>query len=296
MSKTLQFQPAPDWNITGTINFTYEGAEPTDKGPAGALLRMFLCQLGQDEAGLKNVVTEQTFSMGKPSAPGKELSVKVKEPQYETEDKLTAVVPADLMVDGQPQELPFIVLNQEGTWKVDMPATMQRLMGGSMELLTNALEEGMKQMAEGMKGVMEGMGEAMSQAFAGGDSPTALSAEPTHPDLIAFRQEMLDRLSIKWEIRADENAFAVCNPELLKDALDSLFAGIMKLSKLPGGIDKLEAVVALEIQKSSTSKDINRLSHTLIYAIGETEDGRADFFDNANVTQALAMALEGIND
>lgn len=295
MSTTLQFEPAADWNINGTISFTYEGAEPTDPGPAGALLRMFIAQLSQDMDTLKTVVSERTLAMGKPSAPGKDLSVKIKEPTYEGDDKNVAVVPADLMVDGQPQELPFIVNKEETGWKVDMVSTMERMMGGSMDMLTNALEEGMKQMAEGMKGMMEGMGEAMSQAFGSSDSGAALDAVPTHPDLAAFRQKMIDHLGLHWSVKADEDAFAVCNPELLQDVLNALFSGIVEVgATADSGTGMLSAVHEIEFQKDHGFKRLEREGDRLIYIVGETDDGRGDFFHSGESAEALNSALQGI--
>src|SRR2546430_2558911 len=126
---------------------------------------MLIAQLSQDEAGLKAAGTERTLAMGKPSPPGKDHNIKLKPPQFEGGGQTTAVVPAELMVDAQPQELPFIVLKEPDGWKVDMPATMERMLGGTMEELTRALKAGMQQMAEGLKGVMEGMGEAMAKGF-----------------------------------------------------------------------------------------------------------------------------------
>jgi hypothetical protein len=296
MSTTLQFDPAPDWNIDGKITLTYEGASPDDSGPAGAILRMMIAQLSQDKEALKNAVTENTLStMGQPNAPGKDLSVKFKSPQFEGDDQNTAVLPAELLVDGQPQELPFITVKEDSGWKVDMPATLQRLMGGSMEQLTAAFEEGMKQMAEGMKGVMEGMGEAMSEAFGGsGDSTQSLDSEPSHPVLAEFRRNMIDQLGMHWIVRADEDAFATSNPELLQDALDTLFKGIVEVSQTDEGTGRLNAMDTLEIRKEHGPKRIDREGITLIYDIGETEDGRADLYHGADVVAPLAQALEGI--
>lgn len=296
MSTTLQFEPAADWNINGTISFTYEGASPTDPGPAGTLLKMFIAQLSQDMETLKTVVSERTLAMGKPSAPGKELSVKVKEPQYEGDDKNVAVVPADLMVDGQPQELPFILNKDETGWKVDMVSTMERMMGGSMDMLTNALEEGMKQMAEGMKGVMEGMGEAMSQAFGGsGDSTAALDSASTNPDLAAFKKKLVDHLQMLWMVRADEDAFEYSSPELLQDVLNALFSGIVEVgATAESGTGMLNAVTGLEIKKESGPKRIDREATALIYVVGETEDGRADYYHSGESADALNSALQGI--
>lgn len=294
MSTTLQFDPAADWNIDGKITLTYEGASPTDTGPAGALLRMMIAQLSQDKEGLKAAVTENTIaSMGQPNAPGKDLNVKVKEAQFEGDDKNTAIVPADLLVDGQPQELPFVIVKEESGWKVDMPATMQKLMGVSMEQLGAAFEEGMKQMAEGMKGVMEGVGEALSQAFNG--SGESADAVPTNPDLAAFRQKLIDHLDLHWTVKADEDAFAVCNPELLQDVLSALFSGIADVGITnESGMEMLKKVREIEFQKDHGFKRFEREFDKLIYNVGETDDGRGDYFHSGESSAALKSALEGI--
>jgi hypothetical protein len=297
MSTTLQFDPAADWKIDGKITLTYEGASPTDTGPAGALMRMMIAQLSQDKEALKAAVTENTIaSMGEPTSPGKDLNVKVKEAQFEGDDKNTAIVPADLLVDGQPQELPFVIVKEESGWKVDMQATMQKLLGGSMEMLTTALEEGMKQMAEGMQGVMEGMGEAMSQAFNGsGESAEALDAVPSHPDLAAFRQKLIDHLGLHWTVKADEDAFAVSSPELLQDVLSALFSGIVDVGATnDSATAMLNKVREIEFQKDRGFKRLEREFDKLIYNVGETDDGRGDYFHSGESSAALTSALDGI--
>ena len=296
MSTRLEFEPAADWNMQGKVSLTYEGASPTDPGPAGALVHMLIAQLSQDEAGLKATVTERTLAMGKPTPPGKDITVKLQEAQLEGDDKAIALVPTELLIDGQANQMPFILFKEASGWKVDMAASMERMMGGSMEQLTNALEDGMKQMAEGMKGVMEGMGEAMSQALgSSGESTEGDGSEPTHPDLAAFRQRMIDRLSTHWRVRADESALAACSPDLLKDALDALFGGILEVgANTDAGLGKLDAVRMLEIKKGYGPKRIEREGTTLVYEIGETEDGRSDFYDSSAIVAPLAEALEGI--
>src|SRR5207253_6956963 len=83
MSTRMEFEPLAEWPIKGTISLTYDGASPDDPGPAGALVRMLIAQLSNDEAGLKAAATARTLSMGKPTPPGKDLVVKFKEAQIE---------------------------------------------------------------------------------------------------------------------------------------------------------------------------------------------------------------------
>jgi hypothetical protein len=153
MSTRMEFEPAAEWAIEGKISFTYDGATPADPGPEGALLRMFIAQLSRDAAALKAAVTERTLASEKPKAPNKELTVTIKKAQLD-EDGITAVVPAELMVEGQPQEITFIVVKEADGWKVDMVETMDRMFSSAMEQLSSALREGMQKLNQGLEGVM----------------------------------------------------------------------------------------------------------------------------------------------
>lgn len=58
---------------------------------------------------------------------------------------------------GQPPSMvmPFVMVPEDGAYKIDLPATMDKLFGGDLEKL-------MQQMAETMKTAMEGMGNALA--------------------------------------------------------------------------------------------------------------------------------------
>jgi len=85
--------------------------------------------------------------------------------------------------------LPLVLRRVGGAWKVDMAASMTRMMGGldlqkTMETLVQGVGEAM---AEGMKAMGEGLAEglaAMSSASAGdgGKVPEAASETPQGPD------------------------------------------------------------------------------------------------------------------
>lgn len=151
-------------DTTGPITFTYEGSSPADPGPAGAVIRMMIAQVTNDSEAMKEAVTAGTLEMGKPALPGKTTTANLGAVTYEGE---TAVVPGKLNADGTDQEVTFLVVKEEGTWKVDMRATIERLMGGSMEQLTALMEQGMKTMADSMSAAMGGLGEGMNEAFGG---------------------------------------------------------------------------------------------------------------------------------
>jgi hypothetical protein len=135
-------------DVTGPLTVAYDGATPTDPGPAGVVLRMLIAQASNDEAGLRACVTAKTMEMGKPAVPGKALSVHLS-PATEEGDR--QIVNAKLSADGADQEVAFILIQEAGDWRVDMPLTIERLMGGSMQQFSEMLEQGMKQMADGRR-------------------------------------------------------------------------------------------------------------------------------------------------
>jgi hypothetical protein len=105
---------------------------------------------------------------------------------------------------------------------------------------------------------------------------------------------MIDQMGMHWTIRADEDAFASSSPELLADVLDSLFSGIREIGATDSGGNTLNAMQQLQMKKESGPKRIEREGLTLIYVVGETEDGRADFYDSSAVVAPLTSALEGL--
>jgi hypothetical protein len=65
--------------------------------------------------------------------------------------------------DGAPQEMavPVIVVQEEGAWKVDLPATMDRMFGGAMDAMGKAVGA----MGEALSTAMAGVGEALSEGM-----------------------------------------------------------------------------------------------------------------------------------
>lgn len=164
------------------VTLTYEGVSESDAGPAAAVLRMVIAQAKGDADALKEIVTEKTLEMSRSQNIGSQVEMIVKGTKIEGD---TATVTAELKSDGMGQELPVIVVKQAGRWRVDMHATIEKLMGG-MDIAA-ALEQGMKQMAEGMGKVMEQMAKGASAAFGGqGDGEdvkgSATRAEATPKD------------------------------------------------------------------------------------------------------------------
>lgn len=274
--------PAAD-NVTGPVTLTYDGASPADSTPGGAVLRMLAAQLANDREALAAAVTPATMEMGQPSFPGKKVEAVLSSAAIEGD---TATVPAKVTIDGQEQPIEFLVAKDGAAWRVDMPATIQRLMGASMEQLTGALEEGMQLMAQGMAAAMDGVGEAMTAALGG----TSAEESEVRPEVEAFRRAVGEMTGVQWRIHLDEDAFAAVNPELLQDIFDDLLEGVRQVANDPG-VGLLFAVETVEITRHRAPKRMQRDGKTLKYTVGQTGDGRSDFYDRLSAADALKTAL-----
>jgi hypothetical protein len=168
MSTTLEFPASrfPDKQFDGPITLTYSGGDPADAGPAGTLLRMLIAQMSGDADAMRKVVTAQTMEFAASQPPAQRTTVAIGDVTYEGDDRATALVPAKVSGDGQEQELPFIVVNQDGSWKVDMIATIDRVMPDSMAQITQAMQQAVEGMAQAMGDAMQGLSEGMSDAMA----------------------------------------------------------------------------------------------------------------------------------
>jgi hypothetical protein len=139
-----------------------EGADPTDSGPAGAVLRLMIGILKQDNAEcLKELASSMKPEGGPPPVSSGHATVKIGEITYEGADK--AIVPADSTIGTEAQSMPFVVVKEQAGWRVDMNQTMERMMGPMME----ALQQGMKQVGEAMGAAMQGIAEGMAEAMGG---------------------------------------------------------------------------------------------------------------------------------
>jgi hypothetical protein len=67
--------------------------------------------------------------------------------------------------DMQEMTVPVIVVQEEGEWKIDLPATMERLMGG----MTSALGSAMEAVGEALSTAMSGVGEALAAGMGGAE-------------------------------------------------------------------------------------------------------------------------------
>jgi hypothetical protein len=171
MSKKITFKTAAGED--GSL--TPEGAEPTDPGPAGAVLRLMIGILKQDnDACLKELASTMKPEGGPPPVSSSHATVKIGPISYETPDK--AVVPTDSVIGAETQSLPFVTVKEAAGWKVDMDQTMERMMGPMME----ALQDGMKQVGEAMGAAIEGIAEGISEAM-GGQKELEKKAETQPP-------------------------------------------------------------------------------------------------------------------
>ena len=70
-------------------------------------------------------------------------------------------------------ELPCLMVKEEGQWKFDLSASVERMMGGSLETVVETLTTAM---AGAMEGIGKAMTEGLSQAFGEGSPP---AGDPT---------------------------------------------------------------------------------------------------------------------
>lgn len=63
--------------------------------------------------------------------------------------------------DTQEMTVPVVVVQEEGQWKIDLPATMERLMGGVTEALGSAVGQVMGAMDQALTAAMDGVGAAL---------------------------------------------------------------------------------------------------------------------------------------
>jgi hypothetical protein len=155
----------PDKQYDRPVTLTYSGGDPAD-GPAGRIIDMIIAQTKGDRDALARTVTPQSLEMCRCEPPGQKLAVDLGQTTYEGEGQSTAIVQAKVSADGNETQMNFVVAKQpDGKWLVDMAATIDRLMGGSMEQLGAAMEQAMKGMGEAMGKAMSALGEGVSKAF-----------------------------------------------------------------------------------------------------------------------------------
>ena len=146
-----------------------------DPGARGAVARFLDACAREDESAARAVLTagsQDGFNIH--AGPTGDISARLGE---EAEDGDFRLVPVTLGADGEEQEMPFLVREEEGEWRVDMSATMERVMGFDpedlVESMGQAMAGGMEAMGEALAGGFQAMGDAMSSAFSGGGDDEA---------------------------------------------------------------------------------------------------------------------------
>jgi hypothetical protein len=148
--------------------------------------------------------TTLDYELGKPEVDGDQIIIEAKVRESD---------------QAEPTSRPLVLSRVEGTWKIDIGATVNRMLGVN-------LDETMTQMAEGLGEVMEGVGKAMaeglSQAF-GEESPAKepqswddVSLTPTAEELLPV-PEMIDLPKTQSALSE-----AVGSPVLMRVAMSDL--------------------------------------------------------------------------
>jgi hypothetical protein len=145
--------------------------------PAEALqvLQRFL-DAGQrhDESAMKACLSRRTLESGQFDNSGPQgVRFEMGEGQMEGDGALIPLklIPLDAPADAPPaMVMPCVMLNEDGQWKLDLPATMERMMGGG-------IEAAMEQAATVISTAMEGVGQALAEGF--GEMSVGGSTAPT---------------------------------------------------------------------------------------------------------------------
>ncbi len=153
---------------TKPIKFTYSGGSPDDSGPQGALLKMMIATVTGDVATAEQYLDEKSKAMPRSGPPAGDVEVNLGTPTVEGP---FTIIPSESKADGQAINLPFHMVQENGAWKVDMATSIEKMMGGMMELMQQA----MSGLGEGMAKIMDGVGEAMNTAFSG-EAPSSTSS------------------------------------------------------------------------------------------------------------------------
>jgi hypothetical protein len=128
-------------------------------------LQNFLdASLRKDKPAMEALLTKQSLASGTFNGQGPEgLRLVMGEAKMEGDKALINVkgFPLEAPEAGEPaMTMPCLLVQEDGHWKFDLMATMERMLGGSLETV-------MTQLAEGMGQAMEGIGQALSEAMGG---------------------------------------------------------------------------------------------------------------------------------
>lgn len=143
------------------------GASPGDAGPKGVVAGFLVAVAARDEERAKGFLTEKSRrGFHAKDAPVGDGSARIGEPEAEADATL---VPAVLEAPEGTQEMPFVLVEEDGEPRIDLDRTMKRLMGFSPE-------EMMREMGGALADGMEAIGDGISKAMDAGAQ--ALRGEP----------------------------------------------------------------------------------------------------------------------
>lgn len=131
------------------------------------ILRFLEASNRKDIEGMKRCLSKQSLESGSFHGESPELArYQIGEP---LEEEGVLLVPASLVAKnpppGQPASMlmPFVVVPEAGEWKIDLPKTMDRMFGGSLEKLAEQMAGAMRTAMEGVSTALaEGLGKALN--------------------------------------------------------------------------------------------------------------------------------------
>jgi len=135
---------------------------------AVTVLKSFLDAMQRsDMAGMTACITRKSLESAQFSGPPEGVRFVMGDGQMEDGQAIIMLkgYPLDAPADGEPMmQMPTVLVQEDGQWKVDINATTDRMMGGAMQ-------DAMEQIADGMSQAVDAVGAAMSDAF-GGSTPS----------------------------------------------------------------------------------------------------------------------------
>lgn len=205
-------------------------------------------------------------------------------------------------------ELPCVVVEEDGAWKFDLAATLDLKMGGMQQ----AMEQAMAQMGEAMSGAMSGMAEAMQAAFGSGEGDARTSWDDV-PDVeadqlapvpetevlptvqAAVSEAMGFPVRVGVDLAGFQRLFAVDEPDTLRTWFDQqLLVNLPEMLASTRNYMPLEArltAVRLEPADSAQERSLVMDGTELVYRLDpRTQDG---FYSDGELHQILLPLLAG---
>lgn len=187
------------------------GADRDDPGPKGVVLGFLAASDAGDEPAALDLLTansKEGLSFNPESFPGGTATF-----GEVMEEAGEFIVPVTMSAEGEAQEMPFVVREEDGVLRLDLDRSMERMLGFSPQSL---MEEMGGALAEGMGKVMEGVGEALAEglssiggALAGGPDALEAPAGSEEPEVGEGPVEIAER---HWVLPG-----GACPPEDLLD-------------------------------------------------------------------------------